>query len=57
MKTIKYLILIVGILAFSTGAYSVIIEELSIQWIGFIGGGFLIWLFFNIDKFIKKETE
>jgi hypothetical protein len=42
MKTIKYLILIVGILAFSTGAYNIVITELSIQWIGFIGGGFLI---------------
>jgi hypothetical protein len=57
MKTIKYLILIVGVLVLSIGVYNLVITELSTQWVGLIGGGFLIWLFFNIDKFIKKETE
>jgi len=43
--------LIVGIAAFSFGAYNIVFLKLSNQWFGLISGAFLIWLFFNIDKF------
>lgn len=57
MKTIKYLMLIVGALAFITGAYNIIFVKIPYQWFGFIAGTFLIWLFFNIDKFLNKNLE
>jgi len=55
MKTLKIITLIIGIAAFSFGAYNIVFMKLSNQWFGFISGAFLIWLFFNIDNFIKKE--
>jgi len=55
MKNLKIVILILGILAFGTGAYNIIFARLPLQWFGFISGAFLIWLFFNIDRFRKKS--
>ena len=49
--------LIVGIAAFSFGTYNIVYLKISNQWFGFISGAFLIWLFFNIDKFIKKDKN
>jgi len=57
MKTLKIIMLIVGIAAFSFGAYNIVFLKLSNQWFGLISGAFLIWLFFNIDKFIKENKD
>jgi hypothetical protein len=57
MKTIKYLMLIVGALAFFIGAYNIIFVKIPHQWFGFMSGAFLIWLFFNIDTFLNKKSE
>ena len=55
MKNLKIVILIVGIITFSFGVYNIIFLKLSNQWFGFISGAFLIWLFFNIEKFANKR--
>jgi hypothetical protein len=55
MKNLKIVILIIGILAFVSGCYNIIFDGKTIIWFGFISGAFLIWLFFNIDKFIKEK--
>ena len=57
MKILKIIMLIVGIAAFSFGTYNIVYLKISNQWFGFISGAFLIWLFFNIDKFIKKDKN
>jgi hypothetical protein len=50
MKTLKIIMLIIGILAFGFGTYNIVVIGMPLQWFGFISGAFLIWLFFNIDK-------
>ena len=57
MKNLKIIMLIVGILAFTTCFYNIIFAGLSNQWFGFISGAFLIWLFFSIDKFVEKSKK
>ena len=57
MKTLKIIMLIVGILVFIFGAYNIKIVGLPNQWFWFISGAFLIWTFFNIDKFIKEDSR
>ena len=57
MKNLKVVMLIIGILAFTTCGYNIIFAGLSNQWFGFLSGAFLIWLFFMIDKFIGKSKE
>lgn len=57
MKTLKIIMLIIGILAFGFGAFNIILSGLPNQWFGFISGGFLIWIFFNIDKIVQKEKQ
>ena len=57
MKYLKMVMLFVGILAFSFGAYNIVFTGFPNQWFGFISGGYLIWLYFNIDKFVKKEDK
>jgi len=54
MKNLKIAMLIIGILAFASGCYNIIFEGSTIVWFGFISGAFLIWLFFNIEKFMKE---
>ena len=55
MKHLKIIMLIIGIAAFAFETYNIVFLKLPNQWFGFISGAFLIWLFFNIDTFIKKE--
>jgi len=55
MKPLKIIMLIIGIAAFAFETYNIVFLKLPNQWFGFISGAFLIWLFFNIDTFIKKE--
>lgn len=57
MKTLKIIMLIVGILAFGFGAFNIVSSGMPDQWFGFISGGFLIWLYFNIDKIYKQDIE
>jgi hypothetical protein len=51
--------LIAGFLAMGFGTYNIIFLGLPNQWFGFISGAFLIWMFFNVDKFyeINKTKE
>ncbi|MBG0765407.1 MAG: hypothetical protein H0S78_11140 [Tissierellales bacterium] len=55
MKILKVIMLVIGITAFIFGAYNIVVLKIPNQWFGFISGAFLIWLFFNIDNFIKKD--
>ena len=57
MKNVKIVMLIVGVVGFIYSCYNIIFVGLSNQWFGFIAGAFLIWLFFNIDKFIEKSKK
>ena len=56
MKTLKVIMLLIGILSFALGAYNIIFLSLPNQWFGFISGAFLIWLFFNIDKIYRNDV-
>jgi hypothetical protein len=47
--------LIAGILAMGFGTYNIIFLGLPNQWFGFIGGAFLVWMFFNIDRIYKTN--
>ncbi len=55
MKALKITIPIIVILAFVTGTDNIVIEEISIQWFGFVSVAFLIWLYFSIERIIKKD--
>jgi hypothetical protein len=55
MKTLKIVMLIIGLLGFGFGAYNIIFIRLPYQWFGFISGAYLVWLFFNIDKVYKNQ--
>lgn len=57
MKTLKIIMILIGILAFGFGAYNIIFSGLPNQWFGFISGGFLIWMYFNLDKIYQKDIE
>jgi len=39
------------------GTYNILYVGLPNQWFCFIGGAFLIWLFFNIHKLIKEDSK
>ena len=54
MKTLKIVMLLVGILAFVSGTFNIVFAGLPNQWFGFIAGALLIWSFFNIDKVARK---
>lgn len=57
MKTLKIVMLVIGILAFGFGVFNIILSGIPNQWFGFISGSFLIWLYFNIDIFYQKERQ
>lgn len=57
MKNLKIIMLVIGILAFGFGTFNIILSGLPNQWFGFFSGGFLIWLYFNIDKIVQKERQ
>jgi uncharacterized membrane protein YbaN (DUF454 family) len=57
MKTLKIIMLIIGILSFGLGAFNIIVSGLPNQWFGFFSGGFLIWMYFNLDRIYQKDIE
>lgn len=50
MKNLKTVTLVVGVLMFSIAVYKIIALNEK-QWLGVVGGGYLLWLYFNMDRF------
>jgi len=55
MKNLKIVMVIIGIPTFLISVYNITYLGLPNQWFGIVGGGFLLWLFFNIGKFSNEQ--
>ena len=54
MKNLKIVTLVVGCLMFLIAVVKIIAED-SNQWLGLVGGAYLIWLYFNMDRYSEER--